>query len=310
MTTSSASVKAVGELVQQQRGARVHVRLEDRPQAAVGADLLARGGEGGAHLGRVVAVVVVDRHRRSIGDQLHAPPGSGERAQPLGQQLEVGAERAGHDQRRRGVEHVVLPRQASSPTRGRTGVKRVPRGRAARRWRRLAAGPVAQDAPVPAARGDAASSVAPGSLAAISSSRPSSAGCAAHAAHEALEGVHHRRRIGEVVGMIHLDVGDDGAGGVVVEEVVAELVGLDQERRSPTRPDRCAPRADEGADLDRRVQPGADEQVAEQRGRRRLAVRAGDAEADAPRRRLELAEQRLPGDDRDAALASAAASSA
>ena len=119
-----------------------------------------------------------------------------------------------------------------------------------------------------------------------------------HAAHESLEGIGHCRRVGEVVGMIHLDVGDDGARGVVVEEVVAELVRLDQERRSPTRPDRCAPGADEGADLDRRVEPGDDEQVAEQRRGGRLAMRAGDAEADMPGRRLELTEQRLPGGDR------------
>ena len=130
-----------------------------------------------------------------------------------------------------------------------------------------------------------------------------------HAAHESLERVGHRRRIGEVVGMIHLDVGDDGAGGVVVEEVVAELVGLHQERRSPARPDRCAPGVDEGADLDGRVESGRDEQVAEQRGGGRLAVRAGDAEADMPGRGLELTEQRLPGVDRKP-RASAAASSA
>ena len=111
-------------------------------------------------------------------------------------------------------------------------------------------------------------------------------GMRAHAAHEALERVHYRRRIGEVVGMVHLDVRDDGAGRMVVQEVVAELVGLDQERRSPAGADRCAPRADEGADLHGRIQSGRNEQVAEQRGRRRLAVRAGHPEADAPGCRL------------------------
>ena len=117
----------------------------------------------------------------------------------------------------------------------------------------------------------------------------------AHAAHEALEGVHHRRRIGEVIGMVHLDVRDDRPGRVVVEEVVAELVGLDDERPPITRTDRCAPRTDEGPDLDGRVQPGFDEQVAEEGGRRRLSVRAGHADADPPRCGHQLAEQRLPG---------------
>ena len=100
--------------------------------------------------------------------------------------------------------------------------------------------------------------------------------------------------------MIHLDIRDDRRGGVIVQEVVPELVRLDHERTPVTRTDRCAPGRDERADLDGRVEPGGDEEVPEQRGRRRLAVRARDPDADPARRRHQLTEQRLPGDDRDA----------
>ena len=104
----------------------------------------------------------------------------------------------------------------------------------------------------------------------------------AHAAHEALHGGQHRLAIGEEVGVIHLDVGDDRPGRVVVEEVVAELIGLHQERRSVAGPDGGSPWTDEGADLHGRVQPGADQQVPEQGGGGRLAVRAGHRQADPP----------------------------
>jgi hypothetical protein len=80
--------------------------------------------------------------------------------------------------------------------------------------------------------------------------------------------------------MIHLDVGDDRAGGVVVEEVVAELVRLNQERRSVSAAHARAPGRDEGADLHRRVHPRDLEQVSQQGGRGRLAVRAGDGQPD------------------------------
>ena len=83
------------------------MRLEDRPEAALRADPLARGGDRGTHFGRVVAVVVVDRHARSIGDQLHPAPGSGERPQPIGEGVEVGAEVARERQGRGRVEDVV-----------------------------------------------------------------------------------------------------------------------------------------------------------------------------------------------------------
>ena len=95
MTTSFASVKAVAKasissaVREYMCGSKTAHRRRSRT------DLLARGGERGAHLGRVVAVVVVDRHRRSIGDQLHAAPGSGERAQAIGEAVEIGARARG-----------------------------------------------------------------------------------------------------------------------------------------------------------------------------------------------------------------------
>ena len=123
-----------------------------------------------------------------------------------------------------------------------------------------------------------------------------------HPPHEALHRGEHRVAVGEVVGVVHLDVRDDRAGGVVVEEVVAELVRLDEERRSLTGAHGGAPGRDEGADLDRRVHAGGLEEVPEQRGRGRLAVRAGYGQADVALGRHQLAEQRLPGDDRDPPL--------
>ena len=63
----------------------------------------------------------------------------------------------------------------------------------------------------------------------------------AHSADEALHGGQHRLAIGEEVGVIHLHVGDDRPGGVVVEEVVAELIRLHQERRSVAGPDGGSP---------------------------------------------------------------------
>ncbi len=122
---------------------------------------------------------------------------------------------------------------------------------------------------------------------------------AAHATDEPLERVHHGRLVGEVVGMVHLDVRHDRRRGVIVQEVVAELVGLDHEGTPIARTDRCAPCRDEGPDLDGRVEPGGGEEMSEQRGRRRLAVRAGDPDADPVRLRHQLAEHRLPGADRD-----------
>ena len=48
--------------------------------------------------------------------------------------------------------------------------------------------------------------------------------------------------------------------------------------------------------------PAAIEQVAQQRGRGRLAVRAGDGHPEVTPRRHQLAEERLPGDDLDPPL--------
>ena len=54
--TVSASVKRAGELIQKIKSTRVPVGLEDDVDLAVAA--LAGGGEGGANLGGMVAVVV------------------------------------------------------------------------------------------------------------------------------------------------------------------------------------------------------------------------------------------------------------
>ena len=70
------------------------------------------GADGGAHLRRMVRVVVVDDHAGSIRDQLHPPSGSGERLQPLRQRVQWGAQLTRQGQGGRGIEHVVLPRQA------------------------------------------------------------------------------------------------------------------------------------------------------------------------------------------------------
>ncbi len=123
-----------------------------------------------------------------------------------------------------------------------------------------------------------------------------------HPPHEALHRGQHRLAVREVVGVVHLDVRDDRAGRVVVEEVVAELVRLHQERRSPTGAHAGAPGRDEGADLDGGVHAGRLQQVPQQGGGGRLAVRAGDGQPDAALGRHQLTQQRLPGDDGKADL--------
>ena len=81
--------------------------------------------------------------------------------------------------------------------------------------------------------------------------------------------------VGEVVGVVHLDVRDDRPGRVVVQEVVAELVGLHQERRSVARPAPMAPQASMKAPTSTvGSSPALDKEVAEQGGGGRLAVRA------------------------------------
>ena len=59
---------------------------------------------------------------------------------------------------------------------------------------------------------------------------------------------------------------------------------------------------DQGADLHGRIQAGADQQVPEQGGGGRLAVRAGHRQADPPSAVHQLAQHCLPGDHRQAAL--------
>ncbi len=125
-----------GEVVEQERCARVHVRLEDGPQPAIRSDALSRGLERRAHLGRVVRVVVEDRHAASIRDELHAASGSAERCQAIREPVEVRAEGAGQHQGRGGVADVVLPGQLHREA---TVEQRERRALAARRRRQLAA---------------------------------------------------------------------------------------------------------------------------------------------------------------------------
>ena len=94
------------ELVEEERRAGVHVRLEDRPQPPL-PHLLPRCSECGTHLGRMVPVVVVDDHPGSIGDQLHPAPGPGEGAQRLRQRIRCGAQLPCQAERGGGVEQVV-----------------------------------------------------------------------------------------------------------------------------------------------------------------------------------------------------------
>jgi hypothetical protein len=75
------------------------------------ADLLAHGSQRGAHLRRLVRVVVIDDHAGSIRDRLHPSPGSGEGAQALRQPIERRSQLARHGQRRGSVQDVVLPGQ-------------------------------------------------------------------------------------------------------------------------------------------------------------------------------------------------------
>ena len=108
-------------------GARVEVRLEDGDHA--GAAERARRLERGAHLGRVVGVVV--DHERALGrraDALEAPPGAGEVAQGGGGRGDVGADRAAGRQRGGGVERVVGARDARAATSTPSSTKREPPG--------------------------------------------------------------------------------------------------------------------------------------------------------------------------------------
>ncbi len=118
-------------------------------------------------------------------------------------------------------------------------------------------------------------------------------------AHEALEGLQDGSEVGEGIGMVHLDVRHDGAGRVVGEEVPSELVRLDHEGRTIPRTHRCAPCLDDGPDLHGRVESGRDQEMAQERGRRRLAMRPGHGQPDPARRGHELPDELLPGDDLD-----------
>ena len=186
MTTSSASVKAVAKSSMRSAVREYMCGSKTAHRRRSAADLLARGTERRPNLGRVVPVVVVDRHRRSIGDQLHAAPGSGERAEPVAKQVEVGPEGSGHEQCGRGVQHVVLAGErhlpaASEEAEARAGAVAYDVGRLG-----LATGAVADDASLPALEAvDEARR--PGVVGRDEQEAPVEGRVRPHAAHEPLE---------------------------------------------------------------------------------------------------------------------------
>ena len=83
----------------------------------------------------------------------------------------------------------------------------------------------------------------------------------------------------EMVEMLGIDVGDDGDVGRQLEEGAVALVGLDHHPVARAEPGVGAIGVDDAAVDDGRIEAGGVEQRRHQRGRRRLAVRAGDGDA-------------------------------
>ena len=127
------------------------------------------------------------------------------------------------------------------------------------------------------------------------------AGSGVHAFEEADEGVADGVIRGEELGVVVLDGGEDGDAWVVVEEVVLPLVGLVDEVGAVAEVGVEVPVLHGGANLDGGVEPAGDGEGAEHGGGGAFAVDAGDGDGDALAH--EGAEQRLPADDGDAALA-------
>ena len=117
------------ELLGEGLRARVEVGLEDRDQA-LGAEPAQRR-ERGAHLGRVVGVVVVDVVPRPLPLQLKAPADPGEAGKRRCRRVEVERRPAPAGQRRAGVEHVVVAgdraRRGAPSGRGVAGRRTRPR---------------------------------------------------------------------------------------------------------------------------------------------------------------------------------------
>ena len=84
----------------------------------------------------------------------------------------------------------------------------------------------------------------------------------------------------EVVEVLGIDVGDDADLGRQPDEGAVALVGLDDHPLALAEPRVRAPGVDDAAGDDGRVQPGFGEDVRDERGRGRLAVRAGDRDVE------------------------------
>jgi hypothetical protein len=80
----------------------------------------------------------------------------------------------------------------------------------------------------------------------------------------------------EVVEVLRIDVGDDADLARQAREGAVRFVGLDDHPLSRADTGVRAPGVDDAAGDDRRVEAGVGEDVRDERGRRRLAVRAGD----------------------------------
>ena len=83
----------------------------------------------------------------------------------------------------------------------------------------------------------------------------------------------------EMVEMLGIDVGDDGDVGGQLEEGAVAFVGLDHHPVAAAAPRVGAVGVDDAAVDDGGIEAAGVEQRRHQRGRRRLAVRAGDGDA-------------------------------
>ena len=93
---------------------------------------------------------------------------------------------------------------------------------------------------------------------------------------ELLEGLVQRRKRRPIVHMLGVDIGHHPDLSRQLEKGAVKLVGLDHHPVALADPGIGAPGIDDAAGDHRRVEVGALEQIGDQRGRRGLAVRAGD----------------------------------
>ena len=96
---------------------------------------------------------------------------------------------------------------------------------------------------------------------------------------EAVEGVAVIGWGGENVGMVVLDVGDDGDARAQPEEHIVVLVGLDDEDVAPAGAAVAAKTGQDAADDDGGIATGLQQEVGDEAGGRGLAVGTGDGNA-------------------------------